>query len=173
MIDISVQNLVKACEVGKNIIDCLSMEIEAGERVCLLGRNGAGKTTLFRLLTGELSEDEGNIVIGGDKRIGLISQIPVYPEEYTTEDVLKTAHARLDAIAARMEKVSEQMATDSSDKLLREYDTLSAEFERLGGYDTDYARNRVANGLDISQDMRGRLISQLSGGEKKALRSEN
>ena len=166
MIDISVQNLVKAFEVGKNIIDGLSMEIEAGERVCLLGRNGAGKTTLFRLLTGELSEDEGNIVIGGDKRIGLISQIPVYPEEYTTEDVLKTAHARLDAIAARMEKVSERMATDSSDKLLREYDTLSAEFERLGGYDTDYARNRVANGLDISQDMRGRLFSQLSGGEK-------
>ena len=65
MIDISVQNLVKAFEVGKNIIDGLSMEIEAGERVCLLGRNGAGKTTLFRLLTGELSEDEGNIAVIG------------------------------------------------------------------------------------------------------------
>ena len=77
MIDISVKNLVKAFEVGKNILDGLSFEINAGEHVCLLGQNGAGKTTLFKLLVGEYSEDEGDIVIGGGKRLGLISQIPV------------------------------------------------------------------------------------------------
>lgn len=166
MIDISVKNLVKAFEVGKNILDGLSLEINAGERVCLLGKNGAGKTTLFRLLVGELSEDSGDIVIGGGKRIGLISQIPVYPEAYTTEDVLKTAHARVYATGERLQAVSEQMAEDSSAELLREYDRLNTEFERLGGYDTEYERNRVANGLDIPQAMRERLFSQLSGGEK-------
>ena len=45
----------------------------------LLGRNGAGKTTLFKILTGELDYDEGTVVVGQGRRVGLISQIPVYP----------------------------------------------------------------------------------------------
>ena len=166
MIDISVHNLVKAFEVGKNILDGLTFEINAGERVCLLGANGAGKTTLFKLLVGELEEDEGDILIPSEKRVGLISQIPVYPEDYTVEDVLKSAFAAVYATEARMQAVSAKMATDSSPALLREYDALSADYERLGGYRMDYERGRVANGLDIPPEMRERLFSQLSGGEK-------
>ena len=166
MIDISVHNLVKSFEVGKKILDGLSFEINAGERVCLLGKNGAGKTTLFKLLVGELEEDEGEILIPQGKRIGLISQIPVYPEEYTVEDVLKTAFAAVFSIERQMQRVSEQMALSSSDALLREYDRLSADYERLGGYSMDFTLSRVANGLDIPQDMRERLFAQLSGGEK-------
>ena len=49
---------------------------------------------------------------------------------------------------------------------LRRYGELSARFEGLGGYDTATAVNKVANGLSISDDMRGRLFDQLSGGEK-------
>ena len=89
MIDISVKNLVKAFENGKNILDGLSFDVHAGERIGILGKNGAGKTTLFRLLAGEYTEDQGNIFIAAGKRIGLISQIPVYPKHFTTEDVLK------------------------------------------------------------------------------------
>ena len=166
MIDISIKNLVKAFEVGKNILDGLSLEINAGERVCLLGKNGAGKTTLFKLLVGELSEDEGDIMIAPGKRLGLISQIPTYPESFTTEDVLKTAHRQVYIIGERLRAVTEQMAESAAPELLREYDQLTADFERLGGYDVDFERNRVANGLDISHTMRERLFSQLSGGEK-------
>ena len=166
MVDISVKNLIKAFEEGNNILDGLSFEINAGERVGLLGRNGAGKTTLFRLLVGEYSEDEGDIVIAPGKRIGLISQIPVYPAHYTTEDVLKTAHERLFAMARRMEELAERMARDHSREVLAEYDRLGAAFEAGGGYNTDFERDRVANGLDIPAAMRGQLFSSLSGGEK-------
>lgn len=55
----------------------------------LLGRNGAGKTTLFKILTGELDYDEGQVTVGQGRRVGLISQIPVYPAGYTVEDVLR------------------------------------------------------------------------------------
>ena len=166
MIDISVHNLVKSFEVGKKILDGLTFEINSGERVCLLGKNGAGKTTLFRILVGEIEEDEGEIVIPQEKRIGLISQIPVYPEGYTVEDVLKTAFAPVYAIETKLQRVSAQMAADSSPALLSEYDRLSEDYERLGGYRMDYERNRVANGLDIPPEMRERPFSQLSGGEK-------
>ena len=85
MIDISVNSLVKSFELGKNILDGLSFTIDSGERVGILGHNGCGKTTLFRILTGELPCDEGEVMIAPSKRIGLISQIPVYPEGWTTK----------------------------------------------------------------------------------------
>ena len=103
MIDIDVKNLKKSFEVGHDVLSGLSFEINAGEHVGILGANGSGKTTLFRLLTGEYSPDEGSIAIHRGRRIGLISQIPVYPEGWTTEDVLREAHSRLRAMAARIE----------------------------------------------------------------------
>ena len=95
MIEIQVNGLVKSFEVGHNVLEGLTFQIDQGERVGLLGRNGAGKTTLFRILTGELEPDEGQVTLGAGRRMGLISQIPVYPAGYTVEDVLRSAFARL------------------------------------------------------------------------------
>ena len=166
MIDISVQGLAKSFEQGSNILDDLTFEVNSGERVGILGRNGCGKTTLFRILTGELHPDEGSVSIAKGKRMGLISQIPVYPPDWTTEDVLKDAHRRLYAMQERINELAEQMAHDDSPQVLAEYDRLSADFQRLGGYDMERERNRVANGLDIPPAMRSQLFDSLSGGEK-------
>ena len=166
MIDIDVKNLKKSFEVGHDVLSDLSFEVNAGEHVGILGANGCGKTTLFRLLTGEYAPDEGSIAIHKGRRIGLISQIPVYPAGWTTEDVLRKAHARLRAMSDRLRELETLMATDSSRALLDEYDRLSDDFRRLGGYDMDRERNRVANGLDIPAEMRAREFDKLSGGEK-------
>ena len=164
MTDISVNNLVKSFEIGRNVLDGLSFTVTAGERVGILGHNGCGKTTLFRLLTGELRADEGDIAIAPSKRLGLISQIPVYPEGWTTEMVLKDAHRRLYAISDRLEELTEQMEHDQSPALLREYDKLQEDFRRLGGYEMDVDRSRVANGLDIPPAMLAQPFDSLSGG---------
>ncbi len=165
MIDITVKNIVKAFEEDKNILDGISFEIYEGERVGLLGKNGAGKSTLFKIIIGELSSDEGEVVLPSGKRAGLISQIPVYPPEYTTEDVLKKAHSHIYAIRKKMEAIERLMA-EGGEYSASEYDRLTADFERLGGYDIDFERDKVANGLYIPREMRERLFSQLSGGEK-------
>ncbi len=166
MIDISVKGLVKSFEQDKNILDGLSFEVNTGERVGILGRNGCGKTTLFRILTGELRSDEGTVSIYKGKRLGLISQIPVYPEGYTTDMVLQDAHRRLYAMQERINALTAEMASDHSPQVLEEYDRLSAEFQRCGGYDMERERNRVANGLDIPPAMRAQPFDSLSGGEK-------
>ena len=167
MIEISVSNVKKAFEVGKNVLDGLTFQIESGERVGLLGRNGAGKSTLFKLLTGELEADEGDIAIAKNRRLGLISQIPVYPAGYTVEDVLQTAFARLKKLGEEMERLAGAMAGgDSSEQTLRRYGEISERFEVLGGYDTETAVGKVANGLSIPPDMRSQLFDSLSGGEK-------
>ncbi|NLA87061.1 MAG: ABC-F family ATP-binding cassette domain-containing protein [Clostridiales bacterium] len=166
MVDISVQNIKKAFEEGKDILDELSFEINEGEHVGLLGKNGAGKTTLFRIMAGELEADEGVIAIPKGKRLGLISQIPKYPDGYTTEAVMISAQQRLLNVKSRMEELEKKMAADASPELLREYDALAYDYERSGGYDLDFERNRVANGLEIPQKQREQLFSTLSGGEK-------
>lgn len=166
MTDISVNGLVKSFELGKNILDGLSFDITEGERVGILGHNGCGKTTLFRILVGEIDYDEGSVSVANGKRIGLISQIPVYPPDWTTEDVLKDAHRALYRISDRLEELAKAMETDSSEQVLREYDRLSEDYRRLGGYEMETNRNRVANGLDIPQHMREQVFDSLSGGER-------
>lgn len=167
MIEISVTGLQKSFDLEKKILDGLTFQINSGERVGLLGKNGAGKTTLFRILTGEIDYDAGEVAIASDRRVGLISQIPVYPAGYTVEDVLQSAFERMRRMADEMERLSAQMANgDESEETLRRYGELSARFEGLGGYDTATAVNKVANGLSIPADMRTRLFDTLSGGEK-------
>ena len=167
MIEIQVDRLVKSFEVGHNVLDGLTFHIDQGERVGLLGRNGAGKTTLFKILTGELDYDEGQVTVAQGRRVGLISQIPVYPAGYTVEDVLRSAFARLHALAEEMESLAARMAAGESDeRILKRYGALSEKFEVFGGYDTDVAVNKIARGLSISDEMRRQLFDSLSGGEK-------
>lgn len=167
MIDISVSGLVKEFEVGKKILDGLTFQIDTGERVGLLGPNGCGKTTLLRILTGVVHPDEGEVVVAPGRRLGLISQIPVYPTGYTVEDVLDTAFAPLQKLEKELNELSRRMENGESDStLLSRYDKLSAAFQAGGGYETDTGKNKVCNGLSIPQDMRDRPFDMLSGGEK-------
>ncbi|WP_276756113.1 ribosomal protection-like ABC-F family protein [Clostridium phoceensis] len=166
MIDIAISGLVKEFEVGKKILDGLTFQVDSGERVGLLGKNGCGKTTLLRILTGQLDWDEGEVVLPPDKRVGLISQIPVYPAGYTVEDVLDTAFRPLREMEEEMEQLAARMERGEDPALLRRYDQLTAAFEAGGGYDTDTRKNKVCSGLQIGPGMREQLFDRLSGGEK-------
>ncbi|MEG2000210.1 MAG: ABC-F family ATP-binding cassette domain-containing protein [Evtepia sp.] len=164
MIEISVNEVTKEFEVGNRILDGLTFQIDSGERVGILGRNGAGKTTLFRILTGEIEPDVGTVAIAQGKRVGLISQIPVYPVGSTVEDVLRTAFESLYAMEREMEQVTLGMSEDQ--KKLRQYDTLMANYESGGGYDMDIRLGKVCNGLNIPTEMWSKQFADLSGGEK-------
>ncbi|MCQ2452842.1 MAG: ATP-binding cassette domain-containing protein, partial [Oscillospiraceae bacterium] len=166
MIDISVQKIVKSFEVGENILDGVTFDINSGEHVGLLGKNGAGKTTLFRIICGEIDSDEGQVVLAPGKLVGLISQIPVFPSHFTAEDVLRDAYRQAIRTRARLDELELRLAQDSSEEILNEYDRLLNDYNRLGGYDMEYEINRVANGLEIPANQRSQLFDTLSGGEK-------
>ena len=106
------------------------------------------------------------MVLAPDKRVGLISQIPVYPAGYTVEDVLDTAFRPLREMEEEMEQLAARMERGEDPALLRRYDQLTAAFEAGGGYDTDTRKNKVCSGLQIGPGMREQLFDRLSGGEK-------
>ncbi len=165
MIDIQVKNLTKFFVIGENLLEGLSFDIQEGERVAILGRNGCGKTTLFKILTGEMDYDDGEVYVNPNKRLGLISQIPKFPAGYTVENVLRSAYADLYAIQRKMERLEIRMAQGDHD-ILKEYDDLSNRFLSGGGYDMDVEIDKICNGLAITPEQRKQEFASLSGGEK-------
>ena len=166
MVDISIHNLTKFFTIGENLLEGLSFEIQEGECVAILGRNGCGKTTLFRILTGEMDYDDGEVYVNPNKRLGLISQIPKFPYGYTVEDVLRSAYAEIMAVKRKMEILEKAMANGASDEQLREYDNLTNRFQSGGGYDMDVEVDKICNGLGITAEQRKQEFDSLSGGEK-------
>ena len=166
MIDISVRNLTKFFVIGENLLEGLSFDIQEGECVAILGRNGCGKTTLLKILTGEMDYDDGEVFVNPNKRLGLISQIPRFPEGFTVEDVLRSAYRDLLSAKKKMEALEQKMAITVTDELLREYDALVNRFQSGGGYDMDVEVDKVCNGLGITADQRSQEFDSLSGGEK-------
>lgn len=166
MIDISVKDLVKSFDSERNVLDGISFDVQAGERVGLLGKNGAGKTTLFKILTGELDYNSGEIAFAAGKKVGLISQIPVYPEGYTVEDVLRTAFRQLECIKEQMQALEARMTDHTPQDVLQRYDELLNRYTAGGGYDTDTETDKICNGLAITVAQRGQAFASLSGGEK-------
>ena len=166
MVDIQVKNLTKFFVIGEYLLDGLSFEIQEGERVAILGRNGCGKTTLFNILTGQMDYDGGEVYVNPNKRLGLISQIPHFPEGYSVEDVLRSAYQDLLGAKKKMEQLEKQMATGATQEQLAEYDRLTNRFQSGGGYEMDVEVDKICNGLGISQEQRQQSFASLSGGEK-------
>ena len=165
MIDLTVSRLSKYYGAEPVLVD-VSIELQRGEKVALVGDNGSGKSTLFRILAGRLDYDSGEVSFSKGLRVGLIQQIPKYPEGDTVEQVLDSGFAELVMLRQKLLTLEKRMEYDQTRETVEQYGKLSEEFERRGGYDTETAKNKIANGLGIDMAMRAKLFTMLSGGEK-------
>ena len=166
MIDIAVKDLKKFFVIGENLLDGLTFEVQEGERVAILGRNGCGKTTLFKILTGEMDYDGGEVYVNPNKRLGLISQIPHFPAGYTVEDVLRSAFSEALSVGEKLEALEKDMERGATKEQLARYDALTNRFQAEGGYTMDVDIEKICNGLAITSGQRQQEFDSLSGGEK-------
>jgi ATP-binding cassette, subfamily F, member 3 len=165
MISFSVNELNKY--YGANhVLKGISLEIFEGEKVGLLGKNGAGKSTLFKILAGIESYESGSLSIPEVVKVGVLDQIPLYPDNYTVIDVLMTAFEKHLALKQQMTKLEHEMTHSFNEKMIKRYGEIQASFEAMGGYTIENEVAKVCNGLQISADMQQQRFELLSGGEK-------
>ncbi|MBQ3091001.1 MAG: ATP-binding cassette domain-containing protein [Clostridia bacterium] len=163
MAEISVTQLNKY--FGEHhVLQDISFELFKGERVSLIGQNGSGKTTLFKILTGRMDYDSGSLYINKNGRVGLLEQLPEYPEEVTVREVLLSAFEHIFDAERRMRELEEKM--DSDPTAMDAYAKLTVAYETMGGYEYMTQYNIMTNGLDIPPEMQERPFMSLSGGEK-------
>jgi ATPase subunit of ABC transporter with duplicated ATPase domains len=161
MIDISVHELNKY--YGSNhVIRSISFEIYNGEKVGLLGNNGSGKTTLFKVIADEEPYESGNVTKASGKKVEILAQIPVYAENDTVDDILRSSFKEATEVYDAMKKIE----GDADPPVLKRYGKLMEEYEQLGGYDIDVRIDKICNGMNINEIMRQSHFSLLSGGEK-------
>ena len=92
---LQVSNIRKSF-AGEVILDAISLTVNRGERVGLIGPNGCGKTTLLRIILGQEPPDSGSVRLGpGDVRIGYLAQALEYAPDATIDLIIKQAVAGL------------------------------------------------------------------------------
>lgn len=165
-------NILNVAQVSKSftgdvIFEDIKFEVNDNDRIGLIGRNGEGKTTLFKLISGEERPDSGFISLSKDTRVGILSQIPKFPDNMDVYSCLAQTFIELDAIEKKMKDLELKMASnpDNLEKILVQYANIQEQFEALGGYEKESKINFVMHGLKI-YSLSNRLWSQLSGGER-------
>jgi ATPase subunit of ABC transporter with duplicated ATPase domains len=155
-------------EVGaKRIVDGVSLQVRAGDKVGLVGRNGAGKTTLLRVLGGASSPRSGMVHRTG--ATGYLSQDP--RSDRVPDDTTVLSHVLsgrgLDDLQDRLEKLRVALEEDPSPRNVERFGAAQDRFEAAGGYAADAEVRRLAAGIGLRPDRLSLTLGALSGGERR------
>lgn len=164
-------NLKKAYGVDI-ILDGVSLSLEAGERVGLVGRNGQGKSTLMKIVAGLLGADSGEVQVARGRRVGYLHQDPALTPQDTVRDAAEGAFAELHRLHLEQHELYEQMATatgDALEKVMKKHADLEQRIETLGGYAIDHKIEATLHGVGLTDAEFGLKVSSLSGGQKGRL----
>ena len=148
------------------ILDDISVSIEHGDRLGLIGRNGTGKTTLLKIINGLLSNFKGKVVAAKGLRIGYLSQEPELARDCTLRQEMLKVFEKRRALEDKMLLLAEEMETEEAPHLLAAYARIQEQHEQLGGYDYEHEINRILGGLGFSELDFNLPIRVLSGGQK-------
>lgn len=172
MIVLSTKNINKSYGIDVILKD-VSFTINEGEKVGLIGANGAGKSTLFKILTNQLEQDNGELFIEKNKRLGYLSQhlslhssVTIYEELLSVFKELLDIEKKLSELEIKMNEPYNSENEEYHNKIIKNYTTLTELYDAKGGYTYQSEINRVLKGLGFSENDYNKPIGILSGGQK-------
>ena len=165
---LSCQNISKAF-VENQVLKNVSFHIEDHEKAAIVGINGAGKTTLLRIIVGEMTPDDGQVVLARDKTLGYLAQNSTVDTSHTIYEELLSVKADLLRLEEKIRECENNMKHaegDALEDLMKQYTSLTHAFETGGGYLYRSELVGVLKGLGFTEDEFSKLVATLSGGQK-------
>tara|TARA_B110000914_G_scaffold187373_1_gene171838 strand:- start:5446 stop:7320 length:1875 start_codon:yes stop_codon:yes gene_type:complete len=146
------------------LIDHLDLVIEPNERVCLIGRNGAGKSTLMKIITGQVTPDEGSIKRASGVKVAQLEQSVPHDTSGTVFDVIAQGMGAEGELVKTFHHLIQQLNVDPSPKVMNAYEECQAELDRVNGWDINSRVEAIITKMELDPDVD---ISSLSGGYKR------
>lgn len=165
---LSCQNISKAF-VENQVLKNVSFHIEDYEKAAIVGINGAGKTTLLRIIVGEMTPDDGQVVLAKDKTLGYLAQNSTVDTSHTIYEELLSVKADLLRLEEKIRECENDMKHadgDALEDLMKQYTSLTHAFETGGGYLYRSELVGVLKGLGFTEDEFSKPVATLSGGQK-------
>jgi ATP-binding cassette subfamily F protein uup len=149
---------------GPELIDGVSLQIERGERVCLVGRNGAGKSTLLKIITGEIIPDSGEVIRPQALKIASLSQEVPRDISGTVFEVVSGGLGNMVDLFSRYHSVSNSLSHGHDGELVAELERIHHRIESAGGWQLCNRVETVLSRLRLEPDAQ---VADLSGGYKR------
>ncbi|MFT0899481.1 ABC-F family ATP-binding cassette domain-containing protein [Candidatus Methanoprimaticola sp. MG2] len=162
---LKAQSIAKAFGPVKVLKD-VSLQINEGDSIGLIGVNGAGKTTFLNILLGRIKPDTGEL-IGQSERIGYFEQF-AESGDVTVREVLGRPYGHIEAIKRRLDEIEQEMLAGGDidwNALAEENSALEAQLAKADAEDED-GKVAALKKVGLSADIMERYMSTLSGGER-------
>lgn len=165
---LSCQNINKAFgtdEILKNV----SFTINDREKAAIVGINGAGKSTLLKIIVGEQSKDDGEVILAKGKTLGYLAQHQDLSSDKTIYEEVLEIKADIILLEEKLRKMETDMKHKDGEELkamLEAYNKANHEFELKNGYAYKSEITGILKGLGFSEEEFDKPVAALSGGQK-------
>lgn len=173
--------LVQLNNVGKSfngeiLISNINLKVEEAEKIGLIGVNGAGKSTLLKMIYGDLSQDEGEIIKSRGKTFAYLKQDSGLNLENSIKEEMLSVFNELLNVEKELRQLEKLMSSqeviedyEKLEKIMKKYSSKTDHFVMQGGYEIEAKINTILNGIGFKNFDLNIKVSKLSGGQKTKL----
>ena len=165
-------NLLAVENLGKNfgeriLFEGLSFGLSKGDKVALIANNGTGKSSMLKILAGQDSADEGEVIFRKECKISYLSQDSIFDDKLTINELINSAHNKISILVKDYEKAVASHSNKGSSQTEKLVEELTAKMEQENAWDYQRRSEQILSKFNIKNLQQ--KVGALSGGQKKRL----